>query len=104
MSNRIVYSTNPDFQLPDDKAPEPDTLEPGKQNLRVTIDRKQRGGKTATVVTGFVGKQADLETLAKHLKTKLSVGGAAKDGEIVIQGELKDKTLALLLAAGYKAR
>lgn len=100
----VVYSTNPDFEYQTDAQPEAETLPPARQQLRVTIDRKQRGGKVATVVTGFVGQIADLEALGKQLKTKLGVGGAAKDGEIVIQGELKDKVIALLTAAGYKAK
>lgn len=100
----VVYSTNPDFEYQTDAQPEAETLPPAKQQLRVTIDRKQRGGKVATVVTGFVGQTADLEALGKQLKTKLGVGGAAKDGEIVIQGEFKDKVIALLVAAGYRAK
>ncbi len=105
-SNRIgvVYSTDPDFKYTEDKIEEAATLPTQQQQLRVAIDRKQRGGKVATVVTGFVGTVADLETLGKKLKTKLGVGGAAKDGEIVIQGELKDKVIALLVADGYKAK
>lgn len=100
----VVYSTDPNFQYTDQDAPEAETLPAAKQQLRVVIDRKQRGGKVATVVTGFVGTAADLETLGKKLKTKLGVGGAAKDGEIIIQGELKEKVLALLVADGYKAK
>jgi translation initiation factor 1 len=100
----VVYSTDPDFKYTEDKIEEAATLPPQQQQLRVVIDRKQRGGKVATVVTGFVGTVADIETLGKKLKTKLGVGGAAKDGEIVIQGELKDKVIALLVADGYKAK
>jgi translation initiation factor 1 len=100
----VVYSTDPNFQYTDQDTPEAETLPAAKQQLRVVIDRKQRGGKVATVVTGFVGTTTDLEALGKKLKTKLGVGGAAKDGEIIIQGELKEKVLALLLADGYKAK
>lgn len=100
----VVYSTDPEYQYQTDAQPEAETLPPARQNLRVVIDRKQRGGKTATVVTGFIGTTADLESLAKTLKTKLGVGGAAKDGEIVIQGEFKEKVLTLLTTAGYKAK
>ena len=100
----VVYSTDPNFQYTDDQAQEAETLAPTKQQLRVIIDKKQRGGKVATVVTGFVGTTSDLEALGKKLKTKLGVGGAAKDGEILIQGELKEKVIALLIAEGYRAK
>ena len=98
----IVYSTNADFQYQSgDAAAEVATLAPDKQALRVQIDRRQRGGKEVTLVAGFVGTDADLQTLGKLLKTKCGVGGSAKDGEILIQGDVRDKVLALLLQAGY---
>ena len=81
--------------------PEAETLEPGRQKLRVGIERKGRGGKTATVVKGFVGTEADLNDLARTMKSRLGVGGSAKDGEIVIQGELKEKAVTLLRGLGY---
>jgi translation initiation factor 1 len=99
----IVYSTNPDFQN-ESEANEDVTLPPNQQDLRVMIDRKQRGGKQVTLVTGFTGTASDLEQLAKMLKTKCGVGGGAKDGEIVIQGDVRQKVLKLLLDAGYKAK
>lgn len=99
----VVYSTNPAFQQ-DDAQEESLTLPPSQQNLRVMIDRKQRGGKQVTLVTGFTGTDIDLQTLAKMLKTKCGVGGAAKDGEILIQGDVRQKVLKLLLDAGYKAK
>lgn len=97
----VVYSTNPDYQYQYDDQPEAETLEPGKQRLRVTIERNHRGGKTATLVRGFVGTDDDLQALAKMLKTRCGVGGSAKDGEIIIQGELADKVRQLLASAGY---
>jgi len=98
----VVYSTNPDYEYRKDEAPEEDTLEPGKQKLRVSLDRKQRKGKTVTLITGFVGKEEDLKELGKMLKTKLGVGGSAKDGEIIIQGEFKEKVEAILRQEGYR--
>lgn len=96
----IVYSTNPDFNYEAD-APQPKILAPGQQNLRVGIERKGRGGKTATLVKGFVGTDDDLQALAKQLKTRCGTGGSAKDGEIIIQGELKEKIVAILQSLGY---
>ena len=100
----VVYSTNPDFQYTTEASEEQETLAPGKQRLIVRIDRRQRAGKQVTLVEGFVGKQEDLATLAKTLKTKCGVGGTAKDGEITIQGDLRDKVTALLQSMGYNAK
>lgn len=100
----VVYSTNPDFRYETDDEPEAETLEPSKQNLKVCIDRKQRAGKSVTLVQGFVGTEDDLKELAKMLKNKCGVGGSAKDGEILIQGEFKQKVYDLLVQAGYKAK
>ena len=100
----VVYSTNPDFKYQTSEASEPDTLEPGKQHLIVTIDRRQRAGKQVTLVKGFVGKSEDLAALSKTLKVKCGVGGTAKDGEITVQGDLRDKVTALLTAMGYNAK
>ncbi len=97
----IVYSTNPDFQYQYDEEPEAETLEPGQQKLRVSIERHHRGGKTATVIRGFVGTDDDLSDLARQLKNRLGVGGSAKEGEIIIQGELKEKVTTLLHSLGY---
>ena len=97
----IVYSTNPDFQYQYDEEPEAETLEPGQQKLRVSIERHHRGGKTATVIRGFVGTGDDLSDLARQLKNCLGVGGSAKEGEIIIQGELKEKVTTLLHSLGY---
>lgn len=100
----VVYSTDPDFGYISDDSEIAETPEPRVQDLRVQLDRKQRGGKAVTLVTGFVGKQADLELLGKKLKQKCGVGGSAKDSEIIIQGDFREKVLALLLADGYKAK
>jgi translation initiation factor 1 len=97
----FVFSTNPDFEFEEeDEAVEMPA--PEKQQLRVWLDRKNRGGKEATLVKGFAGSDDDLQILGKLLKTKCGVGGSAKDGEIIIQGDHCDKILALLLKEGYK--
>lgn len=100
----VVYSTNPDFEYQYDDEPEAETLEPQRQRLRVSIDRHHRGGKTVTLVTGFVGSSDDLEELGRRLKNACGVGGTAKDGQIVIQGEQIDKVKATLMADGYNVR
>lgn len=100
----VVYSTNPDYQYQYADEPEAETLPPAKQRLRVTLDRHHRGGKTVTLVTGFVGTDDDLQALGKTLKSRCGVGGAAKDGEIIIQGDHLDKVLQLLAADGYNVR
>lgn len=100
----VVYSTNPDFNYESEKEEEPATLEPAKQNLRVGIDRKGRAGKQVTLVTGFVGTEADLAELGRTLKVKCGVGGSAKDGEITVQGDFRDKVVEILTKMGYKAK
>lgn len=100
----VVYSTNPDFRYETVEEREPQTPEPSKQRLTVRIDRRQRAGKQVTLVEGFVGTQDDLAALAKTLKTKCGVGGSAKDGEITVQGDLRDKVTELLLGMGYNAK
>ena len=101
----VVYSTNPDFQYAQESdSVQEETLPPGKQRLIVRIDRRQRAGKQVTLVEGFVGTTDDLAALAKILKTKCGVGGTAKEGEITIQGDLRDKVTALLQSMGYNAK
>lgn len=100
----VVYSTNPDFKYQTAGPEEPDTLTPSKQKLIVRIDRRARAGKQVTLIEGFVGKSDDLSALAKTLKTRCGVGGTAKDGEITIQGDLRDKLVSLLTSLGYNAK
>lgn len=98
----IIYSTNPDFVFDNsDDDLNQDSPAPDKQNLRVILERKGRGGKTVTLVTGFIGPDDALEALAKILKTKCGVGGSAKEGEIVLQGDFKQKVADTLKAMGY---
>ena len=100
----VVYSTNPDFSFQTDEAADATTLPPKQQQLRVQLDKKQRGGKQMTLITGFVGREEDLQALGKLLKTKCGVGGSAKEGEIVVQGDFRAKVLEVLLKEGYKAK
>ena len=100
----MVYSTNPDFQFTTDEVEEAETLAPAQQDLRVWLDRKQRGGKVVTLVKGFVGRADDLAELARLLKTKCGVGGAAKDGEILIQGDHRDRVVEILTKSGYRCK
>ena len=100
----VVFSTNPDFAYEEEAEEETATLEPSKQNLIVAIDRKGRAGKQVTLVTGFVGTADDLADLGRALKVKCGVGGSAKDGEIAIQGDFRDRIVTILKDMGYKAK
>jgi translation initiation factor 1 len=99
--NGFVYSTDPDFRFVPEEGPDVETIQPGQQQLRVQLDTKQRGGKAVTLVTRFEGKTEDIDTLGKQLKNYCGTGGAVKDGEIIIQGDQRDKVLAWLLKNGY---
>lgn len=100
----VVYSTNPDFRYEEESLEQEETLPPERQKLLVAIDRRNRGGKQVTLVTGFVGTDEDLAALGKTLKVKCGVGGTAKNGEITIQGDFREKVTDLLNSMGYKAR
>ncbi|MCF0189678.1 MAG: translation initiation factor [Marinilabiliaceae bacterium] len=101
----VVYSTNPDFQYQyEEESENIATLSPEQQRLIVSLDRRQRAGKSVTLVTGFIGSEDDLQALGKWLKQQCGVGGSAKDNEILIQGDLRDKVVTLLTNKGYKAK
>ena len=99
----VVFSTNPDYKFETTAEVEAETLAPAKQNLKVWLDRL-KGGRVATVVRGFVGSDDDLAALCKELKKSCGVGGTAKDGEIIIQGDHRDRVIDLLAKAGYRCK
>ncbi len=97
----VLYSTNPDFEYTTEQVEEPDTLEPARQELRISLSKKQRGGKEVTLITGFVGREEDFAELGRLLRQRCGVGGSAKDGEILIQGDQRTKLRNLLPSLGY---
>jgi len=103
-ANGIVYSTEPSFQYENSQEQEPITLAPQQQNLKLQLDKKQRGGKSVTLISGFIGNSADLEVLGKRMKQKCGVGGTIKDGNILIQGDFREKLLITLQSEGYRVK
>jgi len=103
-SGGIMYSTNPDFEFSNASEETSSTPANNQQDLRVQLDKKQRAGKSVTLITGFVGLGSDLLDLGKKLKSKCGVGGTVKDGEIIIQGDFRDKIIQILQAEGYKVK
>lgn len=99
----VVYSTNQDYQYSFDNEEVAETLLPEKQKLKIQLDKKSRAGKQVTLITGFVGSENDLEILSKKLKNLCGCGGSAKDAEILIQGDVREKVLTFLSSQGYKA-
>lgn len=99
----IMFSTNPDFEY-QEEVDDQTTLPNNKQDLRVMLDKKNRGGKAVTLITGYNGRSEDLDILGKMLKTKCGVGGSVKDGEIMIQGDVRDKVMTILQKDGYKVK
>lgn len=100
----VVFSTNPDFAYTEQQEEVQQTLEPSKQKLVVSIDRRCRAGKQVTLVSGFIGSDEDLAELGRKLKIKCGVGGTAKNGEITIQGDFRDRITSLLNEMGYRAK
>ncbi|RZK43811.1 MAG: translation initiation factor [Pedobacter sp.] len=99
-----MYSTDPSFVYEEQQQPSDEPLANSQQDLRVMLDRKNRGGKAVTLITGFFGSDEKLQALAKLLKSKCGVGGGAKDGEILIQGDFRDKVVLMLQKEGYKVK
>ena len=98
----LVYSTDPNFKLPEEDEGEQQTIEPAQQKLKIKLDTKHRAGKAVTLVEGFVGTAADIEELGKKLKSFCGTGGSVKDGEVIVQGDNREKILQWLQKNGYK--
>jgi hypothetical protein len=97
----VVFSTATDYDYQTDAEEEVKTLEAKEQKLRVRIEKNGRGGKTVTIVSGFIGSETDLKELGKALKSKCGVGGSAKEGEVLVQGDFKQRVIEILRAMGY---
>ena len=102
-SNGFVFSTDPNFNFQTGGSGSSETLPPAKQRLRIVLDTRHRGGKTVTAITGFIGKEEDLESLGKKIKQYCGTGGSVKDRQILIQGDQTIKVKAYLVKEGYKA-
>lgn len=100
----VVYSTNPDFEFQTETEKEEKTLPPQQQKLYVSLDRKNRKGKSVTLVSGFAGVEEDLKELGKLLKTKCGVGGTTRAGEILIQGDFRERVMEILKTEGYQVK
>jgi translation initiation factor 1 len=100
----VVYSTDPDFEFHRTEQEEQETLPPARQLLYVRLDRKQRKGKTVTLVEGFRGAEEDLKKLAKELKSACGVGGSVKNGEILLQGDFRERVMSILSQKGYHVK
>ena len=100
----VVYSTNPDYNYDYDEQETKETLEPQQQDLRVSLDKKQRKGKAVTLITGFIGLEKDLKSLGKIIKSKCGVGGSSKNQEILIQGDFREKVVNILIELKYKVK
>lgn len=99
----LVYSTDPNFKIEEAVTDNEATLLPAQQKLKIRLDKKHRAGKMVTLIEGFIGKEADREEMGKKLKTFCGTGGSVKDGEIIVQGDNRDKVLQWLLKNGYTA-
>ena len=97
----FVYSTDPNFRFENDEEQSAETLPAKQQKLKIRLDTKHRGGKAVTLIEGFIGREEDLEELGKKLKNYCGTGGSAKDSQIIIQGDQRDKVLQWLLKNGY---
>jgi translation initiation factor 1 len=100
----VVYSTNPDFQYDNGQEEAPEFLSPEEQLLYVSLDKKNRKGKAVTLIEGFRGSDEELKSLGKDLRKKCGVGGTARDGEILLQGDLRDRVSGLLKESGFKVK
>jgi translation initiation factor 1 len=99
----LVYSTDPDFKLPEEREEEQETIDPSQQKLKIRLDTKHRAGKAVTLIEGFIGSISDIEDLGKKLKSFCGTGGSVKDGEIIVQGDNREKILQWLIKNGYRS-
>ncbi len=103
-SVNVVYSTNPDYEYKYDEEEEMESIPPSEQLLYVSLDRKNRKGKVVSLISGFQGPKEDLKSLEKKLKNLCGTGGSAKDGEILIQGDFRDRIMDALKKEGYEVK